>query len=158
MKLGQFIILASFSALIMISASCTKENENDSSGESNISSTGGNKSHNTGQNCMNCHKQGGSGEGNFNAAGTIYNSQMAATYPNAVVKLYTQANGGGTLRATINGDAKGNFFTTATIDFAGGLYPAIIGSSGNIKYMNGSITSGACTACHGSSTAKIWVD
>lgn len=158
MKLKHFIILASFGALFTLTSSCTKENENDSSGESNISAAGGTKSHNSGQNCMNCHKSGGSGEGSFNVAGTVYNSLLTATYPNAILKLYTQANGGGTLRAAINGDAKGNFFTTAGVDFSGGLYPAITGTSGNVKYMSEPISNGACASCHGSSTAKLWVD
>jgi hypothetical protein len=160
MKLKQLILLASFGAFTILAGSCSKDsaNENDSSGETNISATGGNKSHNTGQNCMNCHKSGGSGEGYFNVAGSVYNAQLSAAYPNAVVKLYTQANGGGTLRATVYADAKGNFYTTANIDFSGGLYPAITGTSGNISYMPVSTTVGACNNCHGGSTAKLSVN
>jgi hypothetical protein len=159
MKLKQIIILASFTTVFMTMASCSKDkNEDSSSGESNISSTGGNKSHNSGQNCMNCHKSGGEGEGIFNVAGTVYNNQLSAVYPNAVIKLYTQANGGGTLRGTVYADARGNFYTTESIDFSGGLYPAIIGTSGSISYMPVSTTQGACNNCHGGSTAKLSVN
>ncbi len=147
--------MATLCAGLTVFTSCQKDNE---SGGSNISQTGGTKSHKMGQNCMNCHKAGGNGDGQFNVAGTVYNAQLASVFPNAVIKLYTGANGGGTLRATINGDANGNFYTTEPIDFTGGLYPAILGSGTNIKYMSESITSGACSSCHGSSTSKLWVN
>jgi hypothetical protein len=124
---------------------CTKKN---------ISASGKNDSHNNGENCMNCHKSGGEGTGCFKAAGSVYNSTYSSTMSNVIVKLYTQPNGQGTLKYTINGDAKGNFYTTEdmTID---GLYPAITGPTGT-QYMGSSITSGACNACHGSSTGKLW--
>ena len=156
MKLKQIIILATFITGLSVAVSCTKDNE--SSGGTKISQAGGNESHNMGQNCMNCHKSGGEGDGIFKVAGTVYNSLLTATYSNAVIKLYTLANGGGTLRATINGDAKGNFYTTENVDFTGGLYPAILGSTGNIKYMLEPINTGACASCHGGSTSKLWVD
>lgn len=157
MKLRQLIIMATFSAVLMLMASCSKDNENESSDETVISKAGGTESHNSGQNCMNCHKSGGNGEGNFNTAGTVYNSQLSAAYPNAVVKLYTQANGGGSLRATIYGDAKGNFYTTESIDFSGGLYPVVFGTGGSATYMIGSVTQGSCNNCHGGSTDRLSV-
>ena len=155
MKIKNVIIIATLCTGLAVFTSCEKDNE---SGDSNMSQTGDTKSHNAGQNCMNCHKAGGNGDGQFNVAGTVYNAQLASTFPNAVIKLYSQANGSGTLRATINGDANGNFFTTEAVDFTGGLYPAILGSGTNIKYMSGPITSGACSSCHGGSTSKLWVN
>ncbi len=149
LKLG--ISIALFSGLLIFS-SCEKNDK-----ATNISSAGGTKSHNSGDNCMNCHKSGGDGEGSFQVAGTAYDSTKTATYTNVIVKLFTQPGGAGTLRATINGDAKGNFFTTETIDFSGGVYPVVYGSTGNAKYMASSVSEGACNACHGSSTGKIWV-
>ncbi len=142
--------------------SCKKEssetseiNEENESHETKISHYNGTESHNMGQACMNCHKQGGSGEGVFNVAATIYDSTMINVFPNATVKLYTGANGSGTLKYTIEVDAKGNFYTTENIDFTNGLYPAVTGTQGT-RYMSSSITTGNCVSCHGNSTGKIW--
>jgi hypothetical protein len=158
MKLNHLIILLFLSPLFLTMNSCSKDKESDSSsGQSKISAIGESESHNSGQNCMNCHKSGGHGEGIFTVAGTVYNNQLAAIYPDAIVKLYTQANGGGTLRGTVYADSKGNFYTTAGIDFSGGLYPSITGKSGNIAYMASSITQGACNNCHGNSASKLFV-
>lgn len=134
--------------------SCKKE---EGCGATNISKHNGNESHNMGQNCMNCHKDGGQGEGCFNVAGTVYDSMQSATAANGTIRLYTQPNGGGTLRATIEVDKLGNFHTTDNVDFAGGLYPTVQGANGNIKYMSSPVTTGQCNSCHGGSTAKIWV-
>ena len=105
---------------------------------------------------MNCHYSGGRGDGWFNAAGTVYNSSdSTSTYTNPVVQLYTAPDslGNQTLVATINGDAKGNFYTTATINFGTGLYPVVTGT--HIRYMAATITEGACNGCHGVTTAKL---
>ena len=110
-----------------------------------------------GQNCMNCHKSGGEGKGWFNVAGTVYTAGLSNTYPNTTVKLYTGPNGTGTLKYTINGDAKGNFFTTETIDFGSGLYPVVQGTS-TAKYMSTTTTTGQCNSCHGVSTDKLWTN
>jgi hypothetical protein len=158
MKLNLLIFLASFSTVSIIAVSCSKDNENNSSGELKISQTGESESHNMGQNCMNCHISGGRGEGSFTVAGTVYNNQLSAVYPNAVIKLYTQANGSGSLLATLNADANGNFYTTGNVDFSGGLYPAIFSTNGSVIYMPVSTTQGACNNCHGSSAAKLFVN
>ncbi len=152
-----FIAAASF---IMIQ-SCKKDSKNEigngsENNETKISAQGGGSSHNMGQNCMSCHKQGGSGEGWFSAAGTVYDSLLTSAYPNAVVKLYTGPDGTGTLKKTIQADAKGNFFTTEAIDFGTGLYPSVSGGS-ITKYMSSAITAGQCNGCHGVSTDKIWI-
>ncbi len=136
--------------LAFFTASCEKE-EN----ETNISYHNTSKSHNTGVNCMNCHKSGGEGEGIFQAAGSVYDSLLASPYANATIKLYTGPNGTGTLKATIDGDLLGNFFTTNTIDFSTPLYPAVAGST-TIKYMSTPITTGACYSCHSVTTSRIW--
>ena len=132
---------------------CEKEGN-----ETNISATNGNKSHNMGQNCMNCHKSGGEGEGWFNAAGTVYNAAFTATKPNGTIKLYTGPDGTGTLKYTIQVDAKGNFYTTESISFGSGLYPSVTGTTGDVQYMSTAITTGACNSCHNVSTDKIWVN
>lgn len=129
--------------------SCEKGNE------TKISSFSSKESHNMGQNCMTCHSSGGEGEGWFNAAGTVYDSLQTSTYANAIIKLYSGPNGSGTVKATIEVDGNGNFYTTDNIDFGSGLYPSVKGN--NItKYMGSTITMGQCNSCHGQSTNKIW--
>ena len=161
MKTTQFFIAAMLSMMLFIFASCAKDNElssggdDEGSGETVVSKAGGTKSHNAGNNCMNCHVAGGGDEGRFLAACTAYKSSSQSVYPNAVITLSTQPNGSGAVRATLYGDANGNFYTTAPIDFSGGLYPSIRGVSGNVTYMQTSISQGACNGCHGSSTGHI---
>ncbi len=122
----------------------------------NSSTSGGNKSHNMGQNCMNCHNPGGSGKGVWQIGGTVYNQAGTVTVPNAVIKFYTGPNGTGTLKYTLNADSRGNLYSVGPVDFTGGLYPAVTGST-TTQYMSSSISSGACNSCHtGSSTARIW--
>ena len=148
-----FRIFSALILMIFIFQSC-EENEN----ESLVSANNGTKSHNMGLDCMNCHKSGGEGEGLFIVAGTVYNSGFTAVQPNGIVKLYTGANGTGTLKGTIPVDGKGNFYTTNTLDFTGGLYPAVTNTTGSVSYMSSPVTNGKCNSCHGSSTDKIFVN
>lgn len=149
-----FILGAGLMLTAFVLPSCNKDNNGS---VENISSSGGNKSHNMGQNCMNCHKKGGEGEGWFTVAGTTYDGSGLNTKPNLTIKLYTAENSGGTLAATVYGDARGNFYTTKKVDFGSGLYPVVEGGSSTLS-MSQSITTGACNSCHGLSTAKISVD
>ncbi len=149
MKTKHILILI-ISTFTILAISCKKEGN-----ETKISKYKKKKSHNSGQNCMNCHNVGGSGEGVFKIAGTIYNEGFTATLPNTTVKLYTAPNGGGSLVATVKVDGLGNFYTTEKVDFGDGLYPAVIGNQ-TTKYMNSSVQSGACYSCHNSITGKIW--
>lgn len=149
--LGLTLAFVAFSVVLQ---SCEKEGN-----ETNISHNGSNKSHNMGQNCMQCHRSGGSGEGWFNIAGTVYDSLQHNTKPNGLVKLYTGPDGTGTVKYTIEVDAKGNFHTTDAIDFGSGLYPSVVNSTGGgQKFMSASITNGACNSCHNNTEDKIWVN
>lgn len=123
------------------------------------SSAGDNESHNMGQNCMNCHSPGGSGEKVWQISGTVYNQAGTVTKPNAVIKFFTGPNGTGTLKYTLNADALGNLYSKGPVDFTGGLFPAVLGSTGT-NYMSSSITSGACNSCHtgGAGTARVWTN
>lgn len=153
LKLITNLSILIFSVLIL--QSCEKDEE---SGERQIASAYNSKeSHNMGINCMNCHKSGGSGEGIFNAAGTVYNDLNTGTYANATVKLFTEPNGAGLLKNTIQVDAFGNFYTSENVDFANGLYASVEGNS-QTNYMATPITSGQCNSCHGISTDKIWTN
>ena len=152
MRKVNLVLITMAAAVAIIMTACDKEGGN----RTNISQTGG-RSHNTGRNCMDCHVSGGEGSGWFTAAGTVYDTAETATYSNTVVQLYTQPRGGGQLVATLYGDAKGNFYTTASIDFSNGLYPAVTGT-GRTNYMAVSITQGACNGCHGVSTLGIYAN
>jgi hypothetical protein len=137
--------------LIFTFPSCKKNK----CGDTNVSFSGGSKSHNFGQNCLNCHKSGGEGEGCFNVAGSASNSALTSNLTGGTIKLYTGAGGTGTLKYTIQIDSKGNFYTTESIDYSG-LYPAISGPSGATSYMSSSLNTGACNSCHGVSTGKLF--
>lgn len=148
------ILTALFGAMVA-TQSCKKESEGN---ETKISRNGDDDSHNNGQNCMNCHKNGGPGEGWFNAAGSVYNAAFTAPQSNGNVKLYTGPNATGTLKYTIEVDDKGNFYTTESIDLSGGLYPTVTSATGNSQHMGTALTTAACNSCHNASTNKIWVN
>lgn len=145
-------ILFVFLIVVFAFQSC-EEDEN----ETKISSFNSDDSHNTGQNCMNCHTGGGSGEGVFTVAGTVYNNSQLLVYPNATVKLYSDANRTGDPIATVEVDSKGNFYTTETFNFDTGLYVSVIGNTAT-KNMISSLTTGACNSCHGVSLDPIWTE
>ncbi len=148
-KLVLSIILAFTLAII---SSCSNNDV------ANISQNNISESHNMGRNCMQCHTSGGNGKGIFKAAGTIYNTALTSTNPNGKVLLYTQPDSTGKLVATLYVDAKGNFYTTDAISFVGGLYPVIVSTSGNKKYMPDPAFSGECNSCHNVSNKKLFVD
>lgn len=124
--------------------------KNSDTGEVVISHYGSNESHKTGDNCMNCHTSGGSGEGAFTVAGTVYDAAGANVLPNSTVKLYESADTGGTPLMTIEVDGKGNFYTTEPVNWGGGLVvTASAGPNGPpVTTMVSTVTSGACNRCH----------
>lgn len=134
--------------------SCEKEGGN----ETTISSNNSSDSHKNGENCMHCHQSGGDGEGWFNVAGSVYTMNQQFAAPNGKVKIYSGPDGSGTLMATVEVDALGNFYTTEPVSFSGGVYTSVQSASGTEKFMDSKITSGACNSCHGSSEDKIWVN
>jgi cytochrome c553 len=152
-KYFSFFLFA-VSVIIVIVPACKKKND-----EEKISKHNSSESRNMNGNCMNCHRQGGSGEGSFNIAGTVF-ANVAGTQkqPNGFVKLYTLPNGNGELKYTLEVDGLGNFYSTENIDFSAGLYPAIVHANGNVKYMPQTITSGSCNSCHGVSTQNLWIN
>ncbi len=148
----QILLLLLLGLSTFIFQSCEKD---EGKNEKKISMYGGDESHNKGQNCMECHKSGGEGEGWFNVAGTVYDTALIATLKNTTIKLYTEANGGGQLKYTFEGDAKGNFYSTDDINFGDGLFPSVQGPTGT-QYMSTSVKTGACNSCHGATTDKLW--
>lgn len=154
MKKGSlFFMIGVF--LFSFVVSCEKEDDENGENKDMSSSFNENESHNAGQNCMSCHKSGGQGEGWFTVTGKVYNASKTAVYPKATVKLYNGPNGTGTLVKTIEVDSKGNFYTTADLNFGNGLYITVTGTTGSVTKMGSSISTGQCNSCHGSSTGKI---
>jgi hypothetical protein len=147
-----------FSSLIIFTSiffiqSCNDDDLGEN--ETLISRYNEDESHNAGQNCMNCHFQGGSGEGWFNIAGTVYDSLEAAVYPNATIRFYTGPAGSGSLKYTLEVDALGNFFTTEDIDFGDELFTSVEGNSAE-QFMISPVSMGECNSCHGNSVESIW--
>jgi len=138
--------------LTIVFASCKHTDE------TNISAHNDTESHNMGKNCMHCHKVGGDGKGWFTAAGTVYDSIGNSRISNGTIRLWTSLDANRILRATIDVDGNGNFFTTENIDYTTGLYPEITGTSGDVRTMTTPIAQGACNSCHdGQGTPRIWV-
>ena len=148
---------ALFLAGLIAAHGCKKESaEENACGQTNISQNGSTRSHNNAQNCMNCHRSGGGGKGCFTVAGSVYMMNGTTPAGNGTVKLYTGENGSGTLRATIQVDALGNFHTTSGVDFTGGLYPLITPAGGGSgAHMDDPVTTGACNSCHGKTEERI---
>jgi hypothetical protein len=145
------ITLFAFMIILATMQSCSTEDEY---GSLENSTSGSSDSHNMGQNCMNCHKPGGGEAPVWN----VYNEALTATNSNATVKLYTGPNQTGTLKYTIQVDAKGNFYTTSAIDFTGGLYPSVTGATSTYS-MSTPIESGACNSCHNNIVkGRIWTN
>lgn len=149
------ITLFAFMIILITMQSCSTEDEY---GSTKDSTSGSSDSHNMGQNCMNCHKPGGGEAPAWKVAGTVYNEARTVTNSNATVQLYTGPNQTGTLKYTIQVDAKGNFYTTSAIDFTGGLYPSVTGATSTYS-MSTPIESGACNSCHNSViTSRMWAN
>lgn len=144
-------LLVCLSALALLSTSCEKKES-----ETKISTYNDTESHNMGKNCMDCHKTKGDGEGIFTIAGTVYDSLHTSVYPNATIKLFDGPNGTGALKAILEVDGNGNFYTTEIIDISTGVFPEVIGST-STYHMSFDVSAGQCNSCHGVSTSGIWV-
>ena len=151
-----FLIVFFMSFTLILFESCEKEEDDDEKSETKISSIGSNESHNAGLNCMTCHKIGGSGEGFFNIAGTVYDTSLAHIYPNSLLKLYSGPNATGELKHQIEVDAKGNFYSTEEINFDAGLYVSLTGSI-STEHMFTKLPNGQCNSCHGNNIDRIWI-
>ena len=144
------LLIASLSLIFFVS--CELGNE---ASESYFDAT---DSHYEGRNCMECHVSGESGRGWFTVAGTVYDSGLTNPYVNPTVIFSTLPDAGGREVLRVEGDARGNFFTTRSIDFKEVLYVSIVGKSGNVKYKPSPVTDGACNSCHGNTAPKLWLD
>lgn len=152
MKNKSISLLSAFlcTALFVLAVSCSED-------ETVISSSGSSKSHNMGKNCLSCHRSGGSGEGIFTAAGTVYDSLNISTMKNGKINLYLSDMQ--TLVKSIPIDSKGNFYTTESIDLSKGIYAVIIADNGFRRQMPDSLSNGQCNNCHdGTTDRRIWMN
>jgi len=115
-------------------------------------------SHNAGQDCLSCHKSGGTGasKGVFTIAGTVYNNNGGAQ-TSATVTIY--AAGSNNVQATLSTDGLGNFWTSqavaALVPAAGqtlvqGVNAVVRPTGGSSRSMLGVVSNGSCNACHSS--------
>ena len=148
-------------ALIMLTVvfsmfvACDDLGKDDDEGgnETKISAKGDDESHHTGDNCMRCHKDGGEGEGWFTVAGTAYHADLTTPYPNALVILFNASSQ--SIVATIEVDAKGNFYTTRDIDWAVGLNASVADDMNASGSMLSALPNGACNSCHDGITVDV---
>lgn len=132
--------LCFFCTLTFWMISCSKS-ENDS----NISKHNDDKSHNQGQNCMNCHYQEGPGEGWFSVAGSI-----SGAYQDHSIRVFDALSQD--LLATVEVDRLGNFYTTESVNFSNGTTIDIIDGQGQVvKAMSTIVNNGQCNLCHNNS-------
>lgn len=141
--------------LLFVVGACEKE---EGENEYMVSENFSEESHNTGQDCMECHVPGGSGEGWFTVAGSVFDLQLEEPVANGLIELTAEPQSEGSIIATIEIDAKGNFYSTEAIDISDGIYATVKSKDGNKEYMLSQVTSGSCNSCHGTSTDKIWVE
>ncbi len=125
--------------LLLLQAGCFSDNGDDESS--------GFTSHNTGNNCLQCHTAGGSGDGIFTAAGSVYHTDGTTVYAGVTVNLMN----GSSVAATMVSDNNGNFYTGGALDFGSGLTPAVV-TSGGTRTMASTINNGGCNqgGCHDS--------
>ena len=125
--------------------------------EAKVSRSGTSESHNAGKNCMTCHSPGGSGEYVFSVAGTVYKPDLVSVHPGSVIRFHSAVDGGGNLVASIEVDDKGNFYTTEPVNLTAGPFASAEGTAAT-RYMQTSLSAGACNGCHGVTTSVISVE
>ncbi len=103
---------------------------------------------------MRCHLPDGEGEICWNVAGTIYNTSGQQPVGGVEVLLFTRPLGGGALQQALQSDGSGNIYTSSSVAFGSGLFPAVI-HNGDTAFMTESIYDGACNRCHGRSTERV---
>jgi hypothetical protein len=143
-KTSKYLAIISVFALFL--TSCGHEEED--SPDVAISSNGSKSSHNTGQNCLNCHQSGN--EYIFSTAGTVYQQQnLTAPLANVKIVFHDGPNASGNLIYSIEVDALGNFYTTDAIAWENGLYVSVeVPGQAITSSMSFTVNEGACGRCH----------
>ena len=141
-------VIFALSAMLLVGC----DSEGSEADEVMVSRFGDTESHNAGENCFSCHRTGGSGEGVFVVAGTVYREDLTTVNPGTIVRLLS--NPDRTLLRSIEVDARGNFYTTEALSFSGGLLAEVISGSESRTMMT-PVTNGACNSCHGDTVPVI---
>ncbi len=118
---------------------------------------GGSRSHNMGRNCQECHVADGPGEVCWAVGGTAYDSLSGAESADVTVQFFKNWEDSSAAVLTLDGDQKGNFYTSQDPGLAAWLYPTVTTANGHTSRMAQPINTGACNSCHGVSTARILV-
>jgi len=141
-------------ALLLVLSGCGEDEDSEGGTQE---SWAGSSSHNFGQNCMNCHTSGGQGESTFTIAGSVYASDNSSADTSGTISIlvHTAAGGGGTLLKELPVDSSGNFYSTSAVTTSGSYLGFKNSSTGLTRYMSTVGTTGKCTSCHGSTTAKL---
>jgi hypothetical protein len=142
----KYVSLLLILGILFITLNSCKKNKSGTGSET--SSYGNTNSHNVGSDCMKCHNTGGSNQFWWYVAGTVFKPDSVSLNPGCTVYLFTGANGSGILIQVLPVDKKSNFYTTNSVSFGTGLYAEVKSSSGEIRYMQASITNGDCNFCH----------
>ncbi|MBC8313877.1 MAG: hypothetical protein ISR57_02200 [Bacteroidales bacterium] len=156
MKQFKHIIVALFLACLFLWA-CSKKELPEPPGAT-YSKHGDTLSHRNGQVCLTCHIPGGTATISFVVAGSVFQSDKSTPSVNGTLSFWSDQGGTGMLYATLEVDGKGNFYTTSSILPAQGVYPQILGTSGDVKTMPIMTPNGNCNSCHGVTDPPIWVN
>jgi hypothetical protein len=116
----------------------------------NASAPGERRSHNTGENCVGCHQAYGPGRGQFTVAGSIANAE-GDWLSNPIVELWSAPEDeGGEIVLRIEGDERGNVFTTESLPFPErALFVSVRERDSNLRTkMPFPIINGSCNHCH----------
>ena len=134
--------------------------DDDNGSVAGLSQHGSTNSHNSGQNCFNCHTDdpgNGTGEGTFITAGT------ATSAIGGYVRYYSDI-ARTDLLAELEIDAYGNFYTVTAIDdlipmptFSVGTYVSVFPAGGSRRDMGVKVShsTAGCNECHGSSQGAL---
>tara|TARA_B100001750_G_C15263774_1_gene474004 strand:- start:70 stop:600 length:531 start_codon:yes stop_codon:yes gene_type:complete len=132
--------------------------------ETRESKIGGLLSHNSGQDCIECHSAEGAGNGIYTVAGSVFRVDQATPFPNIMVKFYPNKSRTGDPVTVLEVDGLGNFYTTKDIMSEGKgdgeiglLYPSVVTDDNRIDMPVAFSTSmGGCNSCHGVDIPRIF--
>lgn len=146
-------VLLALSIIVLLGTRCQHGHCEDGS----PSHHGGSRSHNVGRNCQQCHVADGPGEVCWAIGGTAYDSVSGNTLSDVTVRFYKSLTDSSASVFSVDGDAKGNFYTSQDPGLAGWLYPVVTAPNGHTARMTQPINVGSCNNCHGVSTGRIVV-
>ena len=112
-----------------------------------VSRFGDDESHRSGQDCQQCHREGGSGEGVVTVAGTVYRAAGGTPLPGALVEIRDAE--GAAVVVELQVDARGNFYTTRAVNWGEGR-TIVVRDEQNSATKPFLLDVGDCNRCHDS--------